>query len=65
MRLADINVDELVEALGKERSRWIDVAKEEGRQHTDAERVTICVLSALQHALQIAESNARNRTGQY
>jgi hypothetical protein len=49
MKLGEIDLDELVRALGAERSAWIKVASEEGRRHTDAERVTMCVLAALEH----------------
>jgi len=49
MKLADIDVDEIVRALGKERSKWIDVATKETRQTTDAERTTICLLAALEN----------------
>jgi hypothetical protein len=57
MKLADIDAYELVKALGMERSEWIKFAKEEGRLNTDAEKITICVLAALEHALEKA-SNA-------
>ncbi|MCP3461470.1 hypothetical protein [Bradyrhizobium sp. CCGUVB23] len=49
MRLADIDVDELVRALGQERSAWINVARDEKRRSTDPERATVCVLAALDH----------------
>jgi hypothetical protein len=51
MKLGDIEVDELVRALGMERSAWIRVAHEEGRRHTESENVTMGVLAALEHAL--------------
>jgi hypothetical protein len=51
MKLADIEIDELVRALGQERSAWVKLASEERRRHTEAERMTICVLAALEHAL--------------
>jgi hypothetical protein len=51
MKLADVEVEELVRALGMERSAWIDVASKENRRHTEPERVTICVLGALERAL--------------
>jgi hypothetical protein len=47
LKLADIDVYELVDALGMERIALVNAAKEEGRRPTDAERVTICVLRAL------------------
>ena len=47
VRLADVDVDELVKALHMERSTWIKAPKEQGRRETDAEKVTICVLAAL------------------
>jgi hypothetical protein len=42
VRLADIDVDELVKALHMERSTWIKAPKEQGRRETDAEKLTIC-----------------------
>jgi hypothetical protein len=51
MKLSDIEVDELGQALGLERSAWVTLASEERRRHTEAERVTICVLAAFEHAL--------------
>jgi hypothetical protein len=54
MKLADIDIQHLIKGLAMERSAWISVAREENRQHTDAERVTMCVLAALEHALQKA-----------
>jgi hypothetical protein len=46
-KLADIDVYELVDALGMERTALVSAAKEEGRRPTDAERVTTCALRAL------------------
>jgi hypothetical protein len=51
VKLADVEIDELIRALGSERSAWINQASEKGHRHTEAERVTICVLAALEHAL--------------
>jgi hypothetical protein len=51
MKLADMEIDDLVRALGHERSAWINIASEEKRRHTEAERVTISLLAALEHAL--------------
>lgn len=51
MKLAEVDVFELVHALAVERSAWTNVAKEEGRRLTEAEKTTICVLAALEHAL--------------
>jgi hypothetical protein len=53
-KLGDIDVYELVGALGKERSALANSAKQEGRRTTDTERVTICVLQALELALKAA-----------
>jgi hypothetical protein len=44
MKFADIEIHDLVRVLGQERSAWIKVATEQKRPHTEAERVTICVL---------------------
>jgi hypothetical protein len=51
MKLADIDAHELVKALHMERSAWIKNPKDEGRRETDAEKITISVLAALEHAL--------------
>jgi hypothetical protein len=51
MKLADVEIDDLVQALRQERSAWIKVATDEGRRHTEAERMTICVLAAFGNAL--------------
>jgi len=51
MKLADVEIDELIRALGLERSAWINLASKKGHRHTEAERVTICVLAALEQAL--------------
>ena len=51
MKFGDIEIHDLVRVLGQERSAWIKVATEQKRPHTEAERVTICVLAALEHAL--------------
>jgi len=59
MKLADVDVHELVKALGMERSAWIKIPKEEGRRETDAEKTTICVLAALEHALARAVGDPR------
>jgi transposase len=61
LRLADIDVYELVDALGKERSVWVSAAREEGRRPTGAERVTICALRALERAFKAAADKGRAR----
>jgi hypothetical protein len=58
VRLADIDVDDLVKALHMERSTWIKAPKEQGRRETDAEKVTICVLAALEHAFANARASS-------
>jgi hypothetical protein len=52
MKLVDVEVEELVRALGMERSAWIYIASKENRRHTEPERVTICVLGAFERALE-------------
>ena len=59
--LADVEIDELIRGLGKARSEWINVAREEKRKHTPAELTTLCVLHALEGALKWAASDARTR----
>jgi hypothetical protein len=51
MKLADVDLEELILALGSERSAWVATAKQEGRQLTETELVTICVLHALANSL--------------
>ena len=51
MKLAEIDLDDLKQALRTERTAWIKVADEEHRRPTDAERVTVCMLMALEHVL--------------
>lgn len=63
MKLADIDVDELVKALHMERSTWIKAPKEQGRRETDAEKVTICVLTALEHAFATARASSDPHLG--
>ena len=52
MKLADIDLHELRQALQSERSAWVKAPREEDRVQTDAERITICVLFALEHVLE-------------
>ncbi len=59
LKLADIDVYELVDALGVERTALVNAAKEEGRRPTDAERVTTCALRALERALKAAADKGR------
>ena len=42
MKLGDIEISDLVHALGMERSAWINVAKQEGRRHVMANRARPC-----------------------
>ena len=51
MKLADIEINDLIKALRSEQSAWIMIAKEEGRSHSEAEKTTLCMLSALSRAL--------------
>ena len=60
-KLSDIDAYDLVEALGKERMAWVNAAKDQGRRPTDAERITICVLQALERALKAAADKSRSR----
>jgi hypothetical protein len=50
-KVADIDVYELIRAFGMERGAWINAATEEKRPTTEAEKITICVHAALEHAL--------------
>jgi hypothetical protein len=54
MRLSDLEIDDVIDALKKERAEWISVAKQEARSNTDAERVTICFLLAIERVLSTA-----------
>jgi predicted adenine nucleotide alpha hydrolase (AANH) superfamily ATPase len=60
-KLSDIDPYDLVDALGKERNAWVNAARDQGRRPTDAERVTICVLQALERALKAAADKGRDR----
>jgi hypothetical protein len=60
-KLADIDVYELVDALGMERTALVNAAKEGGRRPTDAERVTTCALRAFERALKAAADKGRAR----
>lgn len=51
MKLADVDVEELISSLRTERSAWINAAHEEKRPPTDIERTTMCVLHALENVL--------------
>lgn len=51
MRLADLEIDDVIDALKKERAEWILIAKQEARPNTEAERVTICFLLAIERVL--------------
>jgi hypothetical protein len=48
MKLADIEMDDLLRALRTVRSEWISVAQNENRRPTEAESLMICVLAALE-----------------
>jgi len=56
MRLGDLDVHDLIDALGTERSAWINIQKEQLRHLTEAERATIYVLTAIESALRNAVS---------
>jgi hypothetical protein len=51
MKLADIDVGELIDAMRNERSEWINVARAENRENTEAESTVICILHALERVL--------------
>lgn len=51
MKLSEANIEDFVTALGTERSAWVMNAKNEGRQFTDPELTTICMLAALERIL--------------
>jgi hypothetical protein len=61
LKLADVDVYELVKALGMERTALDNAAKEQGRRPTDAERMTICTLRALERAFKAAADKTRAR----
>jgi hypothetical protein len=52
IKLGDIDIFfVLVEGLGMERSKWINLQKEENRPLTDAELATICALHSIERTL--------------
>ena len=56
MKLADIELEDLVRALAAERTAWINAARDEVRRPTEPERVTMSVLLALERALRELQS---------
>jgi hypothetical protein len=51
MKLGDLDVDTLVQALQEEKTEWLDVRQHKNGGFTEADRATICVLHALHRAL--------------
>jgi hypothetical protein len=41
MKLGDLDLNDVIDALGMVRSDWIKIQKEENRRLTDADRVTV------------------------
>ena len=60
-KLSDIDAYDLVDALGDERNALVNSARDQGRRPTDAERMTICTLQALERALKAAADKGRAR----
>ena len=56
-------VEVSIKALHMERSTWIKAPKEQGRRETDAEKVTICVLAALEHVFANARASSYPHLG--
>jgi DNA invertase Pin-like site-specific DNA recombinase len=61
MKLGDLDLNDIIDALGMVRSDWIKIQKEENRRLTDADRVTVCVLAALEQALRRLASTQQAR----
>lgn len=61
MKLGDIDIDILVQALRQERSEWLDIPRVENRRPTEAAKATVCVLYALERALGKATSAQEGR----
>jgi hypothetical protein len=61
MKLGDLDLYGIIDALGMERSTWINLQEEENRRLTEAERVTICVLHAIERALRKVASTHEGR----
>jgi hypothetical protein len=61
MKLGDLDLNDIIDALGMVRSDWITIQKEEHRRLTDADRVTVCVLAALEQALRRLASTRQDR----
>jgi hypothetical protein len=61
MKLADIEIDELILAIETVQQEWINTSKEEKRQATDAEVVTMCFLHALAHVFRKLGTWERSR----
>jgi hypothetical protein len=62
MKLTDIDVDELVKALHGTPARGSKLRKNKDAE-TDAEKVTICVLTALEHAFANARASSDPHLG--
>jgi hypothetical protein len=61
MKLADLELNDVIDALGMVRSDWVKIQKEENRRLTDADRVTVCVLAAFEQALRRLASTRQDR----
>ena len=61
MKLGDLDLNDVIDALGMVRSDWIKIQKEENRRLTDADRVTVCVLAALEQVLRRLASSQQAR----
>jgi hypothetical protein len=51
MKLGDLDVDSLVQALQEEKAEWLDVRQHKSGGLTEADRATISVLHAFHRAL--------------
>jgi hypothetical protein len=58
MKLNELDVDDIIGALRTERSKWINVAEQEKRRHTESEKTTMCLLAAIEHVLVDAQSRS-------
>jgi hypothetical protein len=47
MKLSDIEIDDVVDALEHDKAEWNSIARSENREKTEAEQVTVCILHAL------------------
>lgn len=57
MKLPDVDLEELVQAIWDTQAAWNAIRREEKREATDPELVTVCILQALANVFRIARGH--------